>query len=413
MKTTILANSAFLLTFLNALLVFGQDDKLKVAVESPFAKGNTLWNMSNDLGFSWKKLESNGESAGNRNRFGLHLEGTYFVVDNVGVGLGISSEKTRTKNVDINEIDVTTMGSVNALYGHTIGQLLNVYGRGEFRAGVNRSKYESPGYSQDNKYNEYGLNFEVGTPLALGKGTGVFFTPYANYDYGVSKDDNYKDVSSGINIGTRLNISLPCAAYAHDCSQISAFSENMYSKGTNVIGGSTSFRMQFGTEKSSYIGDDMYNDFENSLSDMCASAEIDYYHYIIDNVALGAEFRLRSSGEKDKETDYKQSEFAWMVRPAIQANLPVEGMLNNSFVFAGYGFGGSKDKTTNTANQTTETKYNNSEISFGVGYNLFMAKSLALVPIVNYSMYTSKEADSDAKNKRNGFEARFSLRHTF
>jgi hypothetical protein len=413
MKPTSLIPSVFMLTFLNASLVFGQDDYSKVVISTPFAKGNTFWNMSNDLRFSWKKLESNDESAGNRNRFGLGVEGTYFIVDNFGVGIGLSSHKTRTKNGDIEQIEVSTVGSVNAMYGRTIGEIVNIYGKGEFSAGLDKSKYESPGYSQDNKYNEYGLNFEVGTPLTLGKGTGFLVTPFVNYDYLVSKDDSYKDVSSGIKLGTRLNISLPCAAYAHDCDQISAFSENMYSQGTNVIGGSTAFNLQFGTVKSSYIGDDMYNEYENSLSDMCASAEIDYYRYIIDNVALGAELRLRGSGEKDKETDYKQSEFSWMFMPAIQAHLPVEGKLNNSFVYAGYGFGTSKDKTTNTANQTTETKYNNSEISFGVGYNLFMAKSLALVPVINYSMYTRKNNDADTKDTSNGFKARFGIRYSF
>jgi hypothetical protein len=413
MKTSIVTTTATLLAFLNASLVFGQDDKLKKVIESPFAKGNTLWNMSNDLKFSWKSLESNGESAGNQNRFGLHVEGTYFVVDNVGVGIGLSSEKIRTKNGDIDEIDVTTLGSVNALYGHATGGIVNVYGRGEFSAGVGKSKYESPGYSEDNKYNKYGLNFEVGAPLALGKSSGFLVTPFVNYDYYVSKDDSYKDSKSGINIGTRLNISLPCASYAHNCEQISTFSENMYTKGTNVLGGSTSFWMQFGTEKSSYIGDDMYNEYENSLSDMWASLVIEYYRYIFDNLAFGAKMRVYGSGEKDKETDYKQNDFTWMLTPTIQANLPVTGTLNNSFGFVGYGFGGSKDKTTGTNNQTTETKYNTSELSFGVGYNLYMAKNLALVPIINYSMYTSKEVDSDEKNKWSGIEAGFSMRYSF
>ena len=416
MKTSILTTSAFLLTFLNAELVNGQDDKLDkltMPVQSPFAKGNTLWNMSNDLKFSWKSLESNGESAGNRNRFGLHIGGSYFIVDNFGVGLGVSSEKTRTRNGDIDEIDVTTLGSVNAIYGRTMNQLLSLYGRGELRTGISKSKYESPGYSQESKYNEFGVNFEVGTPLTLGKGSGYYVTPFVNYDYSISKDDSYKDTKSGINIGTRLNISLPCASYAHDCGQIDAFSENKYTKGSNVIGGSSSFQLQFGSLKSSYIGDDMYNDYENSLSDMCAFLELEYYRYFFDNIAVGAEFRVRGSGEKDKETDYKQNDFSWMLTPTIQANLPVDGKLNNSFGFVGYGFGGSKDKITGTNNQTNETKYKTSELSFGLGYNLFMAQNLALVPVINYSMYTRKEADSDAKDKRNGVEAGLSIRYSF
>jgi Autotransporter beta-domain len=412
MKPTIRIMSVFMLIFLNASLVCGQDDEIPIAVESPFAKGNIFFLMYNNLGFNWKNLESNGESAGKRNRFVTDIEGTYFVADNIGIGVGLSSYKTKIKKEDIEQIEVSTMGSVNALYGHSIGKTMNLYGRGEFGIGLNKSKYESPGYSQENKYNEYGLNFEVGAPFALGAGTGFLFTPYVNYNYGLTKDDNYKDVSSGINLGTRLNFSLPCAAFAHDCSQLSAFSQNMYSKGTNVIGGSTLFSLNFGTVESSYIGDDMYN-YENKLSDRYASVKVDYYHYIIDNLAIGAALRLMSSGEMDKETDYKQSEFSWMLRPEIQANLPVEGKLNNSFLFAGYGFGGSREKTTSANNETTERKYNNSKISFGAGYNMFMAKSLALVPVLNYSMHTSKDADSDAKDKRKGFEAELSLRHTF
>jgi hypothetical protein len=157
----------------------------------------------------------------------------------------------------------------------------------------------------------------------------------------------------------------------------------------------------------------MYNDYENSLSDMCAFLELEYYRYFFDNIAVGAEFRMRGSGEKDKETDYKQSDFSWMLTPTIQANLPVDGKLNNSFGFVGYGFGGSKDKITGTNNQTNETKYKTSELSFGLGYNLFMAQNLALVPVINYSMYTRKEANSDAKDKRNGVEAGLSIRYSF
>lgn len=413
MKPTSLLKSVLILVFLNASLAFGQDNMANVMVNTPFAKGNTYMSMSNDLMFSWKNLKTNDESAGKRNRFGLHYEGTYFLTDNVGVGIGISSGRTKEKNGDSENIESSTLGSVHAMYGYSPGGIINVYGKASVRAGWDKLKYEYTGYSQEDKYNEFGLNFEVGAPLALGKGTGLFLTPYLNYDYGVSKNDDYKDVSSGIFLGTRYTYSLPCDAFAHDCSQIRGFSENMYSKGRNVIGGSTGFSLNLGTLNSRYIGDDINNDYDYTLSDMCFETEIEYYHYLFNNLALGAEIRLRASGEKDKESDYKQNSFSWMVKPKIQANLPLTGDLHNTFGFIGYGFGTSKDKTANINNDETETKYTNSEFSLGVGYNMFFARSFALVPEVYYSAYTQKNTDTDTRDQRNGPGVSFTIRHSF
>ena len=413
MKPTSLLKAVPILSFLNANLAFGQDKIATELVNTPFAKGNIYMSMSNDLMFSWKNLKTNDESAGNRNRFGLHYEGTYFFTDHVGVGIGISSGRTKEKNGDAENIESYTIGSVHAMYGQSLGGIYNIYGKASVRAGMDKSAYDYPGYSQENKYKESGLNFEVGTPLALGKGTGFLVTPYLNYDYGVSKNDDYKDVSSGIFLGTRLNYSFPCAAYAHGCSQVKEFSENMYTKGTNVIGGSGIFALNLGTLNSQYIGDDMYEEYDYKLSEMCFETELEYYYYLFNNVALGVEARLRASGEKDKESDYRQNSLSWMVKPKIQANLPFSGELHNTFGFIGYGYGTSKDKSTNENNNETETKYSNTELSIGAGYSLFFARKFALVPEVYYSAYTRKNTDTDVKNQRNGPGVSFSIRHSF
>lgn len=416
MKPSTLLKSVLILAFSNVSLAYGQLDNIPIPIQVvnlPFAKGNTYMSMSNDLMFSWKKLKANDESAGNRNRFGLHYEGTYFLIDNVGVGIGISSGRTKERNGDSENIEVSTLGSVHAMYGHSLGGIYNIYGKAAVRAGWDKSSSDYPGYSQKDKYKEFGLNFEVGAPLALGKGTGFLVTPFLNYDYGVSKNDDYKDVSSGIFLGTRLNFSLPCDVYAHGCSQMKEFSANMYSKGTNVVGGSTNFMLNLGTVNSKYTGDGMYNDFETTLSDMFFDTRIEYDRYLLNNLALGAEIRLKARGEKDKESDYQQNSFSWMLKPKILANLPLTGDLNNIFGFVGYGFGGSKEKTTNENNNETETKYANSELSFGAGYNLFFAKSFALVPELYYSAYTRKNTGTDNKEQRNGPGLSFSIRHSF
>ena len=93
MKPTNLLITAFLLTTLNAGLVFSQKVDVTPVAISPFSKGDFYMNMSNDLSFSWMKLKTGDVDEGHQNGFGLHYEGTYFLMDNFGLGIGISSDK--------------------------------------------------------------------------------------------------------------------------------------------------------------------------------------------------------------------------------------------------------------------------------------------------------------------------------
>lgn len=410
MKPTSLITSAFVLTFLNASLVFGQDDFSKALKYSPFAKGSTFYDLSNDLSFNWKKLSNDDVSAGNKNRTSLHLDATYFLVDNIGVGIGISSKRTREKYDDIDNIQTRTLGSVNAMYGRSLSGILNIYGKAAVRGGWDKYKYDYMGSSEESRYNEFGLNFEVGAPFNFKDESGLLVTPFLAYDYGVSKNDDYKDITSGICLGARLNFSLPCASYAHGCDEIEQFSENKYSKGTNVIGGSTLFSFNLGSKNDKYTGDGTYN-YDEKYSNAGARIRAEYFHYIINNVAIGGELRLRTSSEKNKDDDSKQSDFSWMVMPQVLGNFPVKGVMHNTFGFIGYGFGMEKQKETNT--ETSETKYNTSDLTIGLGHNIFLTEGLSLTPIVDYSMYTQKNSDTDIKSERNGFEANFSIRYTF
>jgi hypothetical protein len=410
MKPSRLLNAAVLLPFLNSGLVFGQDEITKVAPVSPFSKGNTFYNMSNDLRFSWKKLSTDDVSQGNRNRFGLMLEATYFLIDNFGIGAGISSEKTREKDDGYDEVEARTLGSINAMYGCPLGGMYNIYGKASFRAGQNKYSYEYQGFSEESKYQEFGMKFEVGAPITVKPNSGLLITPFIAYDYGVSKDDNYKDATSSIYLGTRLNFSLPCASYAHGCDDINRFSENKYSKGRSVLGGSTYLSLNLGSENDKYIGDGSY-DYATKYSIFGAKIIADYYYYVIDNLSVGGELRLRGSSDKNKDDDSKESSFSWMLMPQVLGNIPVEGNLNNTFVFVGYGFGMEKDKFTDE--ESEESNYNNTDLTFGLGYYFFLTDGLALTPIVDYSMFTQKDTDTDIKSKRNGMEANISLRYTF
>jgi hypothetical protein len=331
-------------------------------------------------------------------------------MDNFGLGIGISSDRTKLKNGSTEDIESSNLGSFHAMYGHSFGNNFNIYGKAAVSAGLDRSKYDYTGYSGDTKYKEFGLNFEVGTPFPCKKNPGFLFTPYMAYDYGMSKDDNYHDATSSFNLGTRLNYSLPCSSFAHNCSQSEAFAANMYTQGRNVIGGSTFLSLKFGAENDKYVGGISEGNSSNKYSNSGASINADYYHYFLNNMAIGGELKLDSWNSKNKDNNNKQNDFSWMIMPELLVNLPVTGAMHNSFAFVGYGFGMEKQKSTYTS-QSNETKYNKSEVSFGLGYNMFIAKGFALTPVIDYCMASKKDTDTKLKSKSNGPELSFALRY--
>ncbi|MDZ7635626.1 MAG: hypothetical protein U5L72_14820 [Bacteroidales bacterium] len=333
------------------------------------------------------------------------------LIDGFGVGFGIHSDRTKEIIGDTKEISATTLGSVHALYGRSMGGVLNLYGKVEFRGGIDTYNYDSPAIPDETKHSDIGLNLEAGAPIALGNSGGLYFIPYLAYDYNVIKDDEYKDIYSGFTLGTRMSLSLPIESFAGDCDQVRDFSTNMYAQGVNVLGGYSQFNLNFVGARYLYNGTNGSDEYgSNSISSGLLLGE--YYHYLFDNIAIGGELRLKSSGSRDKDTDDKQSSFSWMVKPKIMANLPLEGELNNAFAFTGFGFGTASDKADYFGSSYTTTE-NRTILFLGAGYNLFLAKGFSMVPTLNYTWFTSKDTETDDKSNRNGIETEVYFRYSF
>ena len=414
MKHNYLLMSGLIPIFLIGGVVYGQNIPIPIDVISPFSKGNSFSELSNNLSIDWNKLKNNDQDAGKRNNFGMMVKGTYFLIDGVGVGAGIDLDRTKEIDGDIEILNSSTIGSLNVMYGRSLSSVLNLYGKAEVRAGVNKYKYQSNLFNQDNKHNEFGLNFEVGAPFTLGNENGFYVTPYMAYDYNTVKDDDWKDTYAGLYLGTRLNMSLPCASFAHDCDQVRDFSDNMYTQGTNVIGGHSRFRINMGTEKYEYIGGNGNGFNDENYSTSGGSLKVEYYRYVVDNVAVGGDFRLMSDKYKSKEDNFEENYFSWMLSPKVQVQVPVTGDLNNLFGFVGFGVGKSKEKFIEEGEPDEEFTDNKSSFTIGAGYNLFFAKSFALVPTISYQNSTTVETDNnDLKRKRSGIEFGFSIRHSF
>lgn len=411
MKAANLLSTGLALAILNSGLAFGQDVKEISTPVSVFSRENILLDLPSDLDFSWITRKSDNSSTSNRNNFGLNYGGTYFPIDNVGVGLGIRSDISKEIIEEIEIRNSSTNGSLHAIYGNSLSSVLNIYGKVAVRKGIDRYEYNSPSYTQDSKSKETGLNFEIGIPVGI-TGTGFYATPFIAYDYSVIKNDTYKDKFSGIFMGTKLNLSLSRGSFARNCDQVEEFSDNMYTKGTNVIGGSTRFNVNFGTETNMGSGENGYDGDDVNSSYFGGRIKTEYYRYLFDDIAFGGDFRIRTSGHKNKDTDNNYNNFSWMFMPKLQVNLPVTGKLHNTFGFVGYGLGGSTT-TTSSSDQTYETKEKKSSVDLGTGYNIFFAEDFAFVPILNYTWSTSENKETDVKTKSNGVEMSFSIRHSF
>ena len=411
MKPTTIFMSGFTLAILCQGIAYGQFDREIPLSVTPFSKNVTALDLSNNFDMSFLNREFANNSSGNRNNTGLSLRGTQFIVDNVGVGLEIDIDRRLERTEDIEIITSSTIASFHGVYGNTLGAL-NYYAKAAVSVGVDNYKYDSPVFEQDSKKNLFGLDFEVGMPVGFKQGSGFYVTPFVSYNYNVISDDDYKDILSGFNLGTRLNIYLPGSSYAKNFGEVSDFSEDMYSQGTNVIGGNARFNVNFGSESNWYIGGDEDDEEIGENSYYGGMLKTGYYHYFFDDIAIGGDLMIRTSGNNNKDTDVKQSGFSWKVTPKIQANLPVSGELNNTFFFIGYGFGNSLDKTKYLA-QTTEVKENNTSFDIGAGHNVFFAKGFALVPILNYTRAKSKNTETDVQSERNGIEFIVSMRHAF
>lgn len=418
MKPTMLLLSGFILALFNTGIVNAQRIRETVSPVSVFDKGNFFTDLSGNLSLDFLTLKTDDVKTGKSNSSGFYYKTTYMLVDGIGVGAGISGSRSKYMPVDINGIEgvevITSsmLGSVNALYGQEISAVLNAYVKAEVSFGRTRYQADYPGFPQDQKQNILGINLEAGLPWVPFDSNGVVITPVVGYSHTTSKDDYLKDIYSGLYFGTRLNMSLPCAAMAHSCDESRAFAENMYTKGANVIGGSSYFMVNSGTETNKYTGENGYGDYDTKHNFYGGIFNAEYYRYILNNFAIGGGTELQIFGQKNKETENKYNNFSWKIKPTVQLNLPVTGEFNNTFLFGGVLFGGSKDKSTNQE-EITEYKYNSTGFRLGVGHHVFMARGFSLVPVVNFASYTNKNTESDTKNTSSGIETGLSMRYNW
>lgn len=408
MKKSFISVTTFFLVFLSGSFVSGQVEKTQVPV-SPFSKGDFWFNTGNNFWFDHDNIKF-PDNQGHENSFGLNYNMLYFPADHIGVGLDLATNRDNTKYDMYTSLSSSTMLYLDGLYGSKLNKNANIYVKAGLGLGGERSKDGST--SNENTYNDFGANLEIGAPYSLCNNSSIYFTPRLGYEYTHSSGNNYTDKSSGIYLRTGFIASLPCSAYAHNCDEFDEYSENEYVQGSNFIGGFSTFGFGMGNDKSTYPGESGYQGYTSKSSYSNLTLDVQYFRYIFNNFAIGTTLDLYSSMNKDKDNQSKQSQFNWNFSPQVEANLPVKGSFHNTYGFLEAGIGNSNYKTV-SGSFTSTTKDGLSDMSLGVGYNLFFTRSYAFTPYVDYRWNMIKDQSTKATTNVNGVEAGFTLHHFF
>lgn len=349
----------------------------------PFTRNFNQFTVQRNFNYTRIKPDNSDDHSTN---IDLTLDYNRFVADHVGLGVevNLSSFKAEYGNTVSKTVDWIAYG--NVIYGTSFDNF-NLYGK--LSVGVGKSTIKSN--SATTKDDLFGYKFEVGSPVHLFNDGGNYITPFIRYDFLQQKRSDVKFTTNSFELGFRFQNYAPCSGYSCDCHHGRSFSKAAYDQGRSFIGYSSMGDFGFGKAKTKAGNNSAENDFSGG------NFNLEYGYYIIPNLALGAGLSWDYQKSESGSSDYKTSNLAFT--PMITANLPVDNCWNNLFLQAGYGFG--VEKITFGSN---DQKYNLTNYGVYLGFNDFFGKHIAFTPKIGYEWATSKEGDTDIKNKWSGLE---------
>lgn len=356
----------------------------------PFSRGINNFTIQQNFGFSHRKPEN---SDNNTSSIDLKLDYNRFIVDGFALGAGIdfSSDKTEFGANEIKNTEVIFSG--NAIYGHTFNGNFNLYGKASVGFGSAKTTYTGTP-STISKGDLFGYSLEVGTPIHLYSGGGNYITPFIRYGHLQHKEGGEKNSINQFSLGFNFQNYSASSGYQCDCKKSRGLSANAYGQGRSFIGYSSMGNYGFGKFKTEF----------GNLSDETdisgGEFNLEYGYYVARDIALGAGLSWSNSSEGEGSDKDTESEFSFM--PMITLNAPSKDCLENLFLQGGYGFGVHKFES-----GSSENKFNTTNLSINLGYNLFFGKYLAFTPKIGYESETSKHTENNVKTKQSGFQVGF------
>lgn len=359
------------------------------AVRSPFQAGTLrLSNQSMGNFYSYKRA---GYSPGKDNDLDGSLNLTWFPINGLGIGV----------DARYNDSYYTTQGTTSdynywAAYFHLVyGYAFNNRYHAFVKLGYGPAKSDSKSYlGLDNNHlvsSFRDMYVAAGGPIRVEKEGTLFITPLISYDQYKGTAGTHDIRSKTTLFSIRLESYLPLSGGEKT-------SKKYYEKGAQFVDYSSRFEWN-ATTRSENQGEIHFvpRKFNNRF------LRAGYGLYLLDNVAAGLNLELSHNREKNTGSLDDVSNTI-SVQPTIMAQVPVEGALNHLFAQVSYEISAGKE--------SGQVKTKEATVDFRVGYNLFIAKNLALTPRVGYTIdkNTRKYVSGDVKSTSKGLAGELMLR---
>lgn len=362
----------------------------------PFRKGNLAIIHRNYV--SYNKLTEKGVSNTESDQLRIGANAVYFVVDHLGVGLDASflSDHFSTPGIKENQTGWAFYPSLT--YGRMLSERISGFIRISGGPSRNRS-YLKNGITPNIVESKFtNLRGTIGFPILLEEGQDLYLTPYFLYDKyeGDWRNHHIRDVTR--NFGFRLESYLPTGKRSLSGKRIEHHA-GKYKAGNSFLEYSTTSGF-YSAKHHETQGDILFADRKTSGKQI----GLGFGTYFFDN--LGGLLELGLGSSKSGTGQGAQKTSTVNIHPSISAQLPVDGLLNNFFLQAGYNYTHIKE----TGNNITNRGY----LGLRAGYNLFFTRSLALTPKLGYELgkQTSKSTGGggDRISKYRGPAAELGIR---
>lgn len=386
-----------LLIILAPAIVSAQDNK---KTNSFYQKGNNEFMLTRNFHYSnFTSYDEDGTKVGRSNDLGFNGEWNHFVADHFAIGAGLRASWSGD-HPEFSQYDYLSRSwafRANFTYADRIGDNFNWYGRLSVGYGMDKDIEKNGSQTNTDKSDFFDIKAKLAAPINLG-GSNTYIVPYIAYDYNKYNYDGSTENTNGIKIGLNFETYLGCDEIKCDCKNGFSFSKDMYQQGRSYIGYYSKGMFDISSTKVKYDALPN-NDYQYNNSD--GHLKLEYSYYIIDNLAIGADLGFSTQVEKEKDSDFKSTGTGFDINPIITYNFPIAGLGNNLFIQGYAGVGSDTYKTTYN-NNTNTLKYSNSTYGADIGYNSFFSNRLSLTPKVGYEWNTSKNKDTDVKQKQRG-----------
>ena len=378
-----------------------------VTGEDIYRAGVWNFNLNEVLNVQSETIHVDRFKRGNINYFRGMMEANYFLIDNFGIGAGISFSGYHANSTGPGPLLVQNVsnssvigGNFNLLYGRNIGGIINLTTMATVGGG-SYTDFFYRGLIPDGKSNGkfYFLGLFVGSPFQVQRN--IFVTPYLNYEFRHDKQASGDIFTrNSFKFGVNMEFFMGYMDDICDCSDDPYPVSKRYRKGHIILGSGMYGGFQIGTEKTIYDYGDLTYERKEGINNTYLSGYILYF--LMNYLAVGACIDYSGNHENNKDLDYRIGRYQLLFNPMVRYHLPVNNMLTNLF---GEGSAGVGFKNNIYDDRTGVSKYKHSlfDWKIGLGYQYNVAEHFSLAPVISYGSTTNN--DTDVKIRHSGFYA--------